>query len=154
MSGKLSYNILLGRPWLHDMDIIPSTIQGHLKYEYEGKIYIFIGDIEPYTLCNLTNLDIEEVDFNYPKFQIVPLEVKSSLIKVEKEVKVAKSSMGMHQIEFFYSLSSIKDLGHLKIVNESGQMCRAKGNLRHEHHEGEGKMRSSYLVASLYMNPI
>lgn len=32
--SKLSYNLLLGRPWLHDMDIIPSTVHGRLMFEF------------------------------------------------------------------------------------------------------------------------
>jgi len=68
MNGKLSCNLLLGRPWLHDMGTIPSIVHGYLKYEYEGNIHKIIGDPKPYALCNLANLDIEGLDLTYPKF--------------------------------------------------------------------------------------
>lgn len=32
MSGKISYNLLLGRPWIHYMDVVPSTMHGYLKF--------------------------------------------------------------------------------------------------------------------------
>lgn len=68
LSGKLSYNLILGRPWLHDMDVVPSILHGQLKYEYEGRIHTIIGDLEPYALYNIVDLNIEGLDLNYPKF--------------------------------------------------------------------------------------
>lgn len=75
MSGKLSYNLILGIPCLDDMDIVPSIIHGHLKYEYEGKMPTIIRDPEPYSFCNLSDFDMEGLDLHCPKFHIVPLEV-------------------------------------------------------------------------------
>ncbi len=36
----LAYNILLGRPWIHDMQAVPSTFHQCVKFPYNGtKIY-------------------------------------------------------------------------------------------------------------------
>lgn len=46
--NDLSYNLLLGRPWLHEMHVVPSTLHCIMKYVYNKKIYTIIVDIEPY----------------------------------------------------------------------------------------------------------
>lgn len=33
----LSYNILLGRPWIHEMQAVPSTYHQCLKFPYNGQ---------------------------------------------------------------------------------------------------------------------
>ena len=48
MDSKLSYNLLLGRPWLHDMDAVPYIVHGILKFEYQCEVHIVIGDPKPY----------------------------------------------------------------------------------------------------------
>jgi len=50
------------------MDVVPSILHGQLKYEYEGRIHTIIGDLEPYALYNIVDLNIEGLDLNYPKF--------------------------------------------------------------------------------------
>lgn len=39
MPGNLSYNLLLGRPWVHAMNAIPSTLHYLVKYVYNNKVY-------------------------------------------------------------------------------------------------------------------
>ena len=57
VDSKLSYNMLLGRPWIHDMEAIPSTLHGRLKFEYQRKVHTILGDHEPYALCNVANFE-------------------------------------------------------------------------------------------------
>jgi hypothetical protein len=44
MLGPLSYKILLGRPWIHAMEGVPSTLQHMMNFEYNIKIYIAKAD--------------------------------------------------------------------------------------------------------------
>lgn len=72
VESKLSYNMLLGRPWIYDMDAIPSALHGRLKFEFQGEVHIVMGDPKSYALCNT-------VDFEYfimlsSWYEIEPLE--------------------------------------------------------------------------------
>lgn len=53
VDSKLSYNLFLLGPWLHDMDVIPSTLNDILKFEYQGEVHTTLGDLEHYSLCNI-----------------------------------------------------------------------------------------------------
>lgn len=48
MQGPLSYNILLGRPWIHAMKGVPSTLHRIMKFEYNNKIYMVDTDEQSY----------------------------------------------------------------------------------------------------------
>lgn len=52
---KLSYNLLLGRPWLYDMNIVPSIVHGIFKFEYQAKVHIVLSDMEPYAFYNVAD---------------------------------------------------------------------------------------------------
>lgn len=41
---NLSYNILLGRPWIHKMQAVPSTYHQCVKFPHKGKEIIIIAD--------------------------------------------------------------------------------------------------------------
>lgn len=43
--------------------------------------YTVIGDLDPYGLSNLVDLNIKGLDLSFYKFQIIPKEVESTLIK-------------------------------------------------------------------------
>ncbi|XP_070007594.1 uncharacterized protein [Nicotiana sylvestris] len=47
IDAKTSYNVLLGRPWIHENKVVPSTYHQCLKY-YEGEVERFVDD-EPFT---------------------------------------------------------------------------------------------------------
>ena len=40
----LEYNILLGRPWIHDMQVVPSTYHQCVKFSYNGTEICIPGD--------------------------------------------------------------------------------------------------------------
>ncbi|XP_070029780.1 uncharacterized protein [Nicotiana sylvestris] len=49
INAKTSYNVLLGRPWVHENKVVPSTYHQCLKY-YEGKVEkTIVADDEPFT---------------------------------------------------------------------------------------------------------
>ena len=92
MDSKLSYNLLLGRPWLHDMDAVPSTIHGRLKFEYQGYVHTVIGNPEPYALCNAT--DLEEFTMTCPRYEIVPLEIGALVVNAKKIASNCRNRYG------------------------------------------------------------
>ncbi|GLJ42866.1 hypothetical protein SUGI_0888550 [Cryptomeria japonica] len=47
---NLSYNILLGRPWIHNIQEIPSTYHQCVKFHHEGQEITIIADSSQY--CN------------------------------------------------------------------------------------------------------
>ena len=48
IDAKTSYNILLGRPWIHENDVVPSTLHQCFKF-YHGGVKTVIGDTKPFT---------------------------------------------------------------------------------------------------------
>ncbi|KAH0706162.1 hypothetical protein KY285_010682 [Solanum tuberosum] len=49
IDAKTSYNILLGRPWVHENKVIPSTYHQCLKYYEDGVAKRNIADDNPFT---------------------------------------------------------------------------------------------------------
>ncbi|KAI3457318.1 hypothetical protein Pfo_013981 [Paulownia fortunei] len=47
--AKTSYNMLLGRPWLHENGVIPSTWHQCFKYCRDGVVKRVLGDDKPFT---------------------------------------------------------------------------------------------------------
>ncbi|KAL0449433.1 UNVERIFIED_CONTAM: hypothetical protein Slati_1499700 [Sesamum latifolium] len=47
--AKTSYNILLGRPWLHENSVVPSTWHQCFKYCRNGTVGKVLGDSKPFT---------------------------------------------------------------------------------------------------------
>ncbi|KAK4403238.1 hypothetical protein Sango_1064500 [Sesamum angolense] len=46
---KTSYNMLLGRPWLHENIVVPSTWHQYFKYCRDGIVKKVLGDNKPFT---------------------------------------------------------------------------------------------------------
>ncbi|GLJ50598.1 hypothetical protein SUGI_1077960 [Cryptomeria japonica] len=48
----LTYNILLGRPWIHEMRAVPSTYHQCIKFPHNGVEVTVNGDPNPFIYCN------------------------------------------------------------------------------------------------------
>ncbi|MQL71793.1 hypothetical protein Taro_004107 [Colocasia esculenta] len=57
IDADTTYRILLGRPWLHENWVIPSTLHQCIKYAREGKQHTVFADQAPFREdeCNLTD---------------------------------------------------------------------------------------------------
>lgn len=44
----LSFNILLGRQWIHTMQVVPSTYHQCLKFSFQGCEITICGDTQPF----------------------------------------------------------------------------------------------------------
>lgn len=40
----LAYNIFLGRPWIHDMKVVPSMYHQCIKFPFNGADIVILGD--------------------------------------------------------------------------------------------------------------
>jgi hypothetical protein len=49
IDSKTSYNLLLGRPWLHENGIVPSTLHQCFKYSDGKQVKKVITDLQPFT---------------------------------------------------------------------------------------------------------
>lgn len=49
---ELPYNLLLGKPWIHSMKVVPSTYHQCLKFPYKGTEITVAGDPNPFQYCN------------------------------------------------------------------------------------------------------
>ncbi|KAL0302645.1 UNVERIFIED_CONTAM: hypothetical protein Sangu_3087800 [Sesamum angustifolium] len=49
IDAKTSYNMLLGRPWLHENAVVPSTWHQRFKYCRNGIVKKVLGDNKPFT---------------------------------------------------------------------------------------------------------
>lgn len=49
IDAKTSYNILLGRPWIHDNGVVPSTLHQCFKYSRDGMVKKVCADDKPFT---------------------------------------------------------------------------------------------------------
>jgi hypothetical protein len=60
LDADTSYKALMGRPWLHENYVVPSTLHQCLKYVRDGKQYRVYGDIQPF--------GIHEIKHSYAKY--------------------------------------------------------------------------------------
>lgn len=47
---ETSYNMILERPWIHQMKYIPSTLFQEVRFLHLGKVFIAQGDPEPFDI--------------------------------------------------------------------------------------------------------
>lgn len=64
MPKTLNYNLLLGRPWLHNMHDFPSTLNWKVKFIYNNLVYTLMADNKPNSCFNVEpcnkSMSIEE----------------------------------------------------------------------------------------------
>ena len=73
------YSCLLGRPWIHNVDVVTSTLHQMLKYPVQGKIITVHGE-EEYMISHLNSfryveLDGEFIETPFQHFEEVPQDV-------------------------------------------------------------------------------
>ncbi|KAK1684838.1 hypothetical protein QYE76_045686 [Lolium multiflorum] len=139
IDGATSYNALLGRPWLHENQVVPSTLHQCIKYrEQSGETVRIFADKRPFTVAESFYADakfyFEHVEKVYkPKAITVP---ESNM----PEEDAAESSA--NQKVYQYIPSSQRKSGDpiFRIVNKSKWdmissqahlYATAGGNLRH-----------------------
>jgi len=57
MNGKPSFNLILGRPWIDDMEGVASTLHRCFKFCFEGNVYKVEVDEQVSRKCNYVLLE-------------------------------------------------------------------------------------------------
>lgn len=66
MPHDLSYNLLLGRQWIHEMNGMPSTLHRKMKYLYNNKVHTIKADPQLDSfLIEKKGKSFENIDTNY-----------------------------------------------------------------------------------------
>ena len=75
-----SFNLLLGRPWIHEAGAIPSSLHQKVKFIHEGRIITIQSDrdvitsSEPVLQINHNEDDLHLTGFTFDEVQVVSLE--------------------------------------------------------------------------------
>ena len=75
-----SFNLLLGRPWIHEAGAIPSSLHQKLKFIHEGRIITIQSDrdvvtsSEPVLHISHSEDDLHLIGFTFDEVQVVSLE--------------------------------------------------------------------------------
>ena len=59
IDAKTTYNMLLGRPWIHENGIISSTIHQCFKYCRDGQVRKIMADTDPFTIVEAHLADVK-----------------------------------------------------------------------------------------------
>ena len=74
------FNLLLGRPWIHEASVIPSSLHQKVKFIHEGRIITIqsyrdvITSSEPMLQISHSKDDLHLTGFTFDEVQVVSLE--------------------------------------------------------------------------------
>ena len=89
IDAKTSYNVLLGRPWLHENGVIPSTLHQCFKF-YQGKVKKVEANTKPFTELESYFADVE----NEAMEEVLPATIPSTgKAKLKEKVEQCKSTL-------------------------------------------------------------
>ncbi|BFG34726.1 hypothetical protein CerSpe_210000 [Prunus speciosa] len=77
IDAKTSYNLLLGRPWVHENGIVPSTLHQCFKF-YRGGVKKILGDVKPFTEAESYFVDAKFYIDEDVASEVIPIEVHST----------------------------------------------------------------------------
>ncbi|KAI5317505.1 hypothetical protein L3X38_037212 [Prunus dulcis] len=77
INAKTSYNLLLGRPWVHENGIVPSTLHQCFKF-YRGGVKKILGDVKPFTEAESYFADAKFYIDEDVASEVIPVEVHST----------------------------------------------------------------------------
>ena len=77
---KTTYKVLIGRPWLHEYGVVPSTYHQCLKYFQDGQVKKIVVDHKPFTVA--------ESHFADAKFYLEDDTLKEAQVIVSPSSKV------------------------------------------------------------------
>lgn len=73
----LPYNLLLGRPWIHAMQVVPSTYHQCLKFSFNGMEVMIQADPQPFEYCRSLKASFPHSHY-YPGGEMGPPPASSS----------------------------------------------------------------------------
>lgn len=93
----LTYNILLGHPWIHDMHAIPSIYHQCINFLYNSTEVVIPGDLT--IAINALVATKKFVPHNEPS-----VDPSTSLVATEKSLKMMSLGMGEYTLDSFASI--------------------------------------------------
>ena len=85
-----SYSCLLGRPWIHDVGAVTSTLPQMVKYPTKGKIIIVHGE-EEYMVSHLNSFRYVEMDGEFIKIPCQHFEEFPQTVATTKSVSQVRN---------------------------------------------------------------
>jgi len=85
----LTYNILLGRPWIHAIQYVPSTFHQCIKFPYASIEVTVLGDPQPFQYCKM-------LEGQYRKTNFYPITKDTSKMDIPTTPEMTKPSLYIH----------------------------------------------------------
>ena len=89
---KTTYKLLIGRPWLHEYGVVPSTYHQCLKYFQDGQVKKIVADDKPFTIA--------ESHFVNAKFYLEDDTVEETQVVASPSSKEEKPNSKAPRIDF------------------------------------------------------
>ncbi|XP_020410515.1 uncharacterized protein LOC109946596 [Prunus persica] len=89
IDAKTSYNLLLGRPWVHENGIVPSTLHQCFKF-YRGGVKKILGDVKAFTEAESYFADAKFYIDEDVASEVIPIEVHSTgqaILRKDEQLK-------------------------------------------------------------------
>uniref|UniRef100_A0A2N9EMI8 Uncharacterized protein n=1 Tax=Fagus sylvatica TaxID=28930 RepID=A0A2N9EMI8_FAGSY len=95
-----SYNLLLGRAWMHPLGIVPSTVHQKLKLPWKGGFLTILGDGEiSLPVCNIkSNNDIQLRNFEVMKTSSVVIASIMKKMGYQSSIGLGKFNQGIKKL--------------------------------------------------------
>ena len=96
IDADTSYNVLLGRSWLHTYGVVPSTLHQCFKFLVNGEVKKVLGDTDPFRGEEVNYADAKfykqsKVTFSQPtKYEVVQKESQSPAVEKAKSSRLVK----------------------------------------------------------------
>jgi hypothetical protein len=123
IDAATSYNALIGRPWLHESGVIPSTLHQCIKYKYQsGDIVRIFADKKPFAIAETFYADA--------KFYFEPVDKiskpKSALLLEQNFPKIKDDESSSSQKIYRYIPSNQRKKGDpiFRIINKKASQNR------------------------------
>ena len=94
IDAKTSYNVLLGRPWLHENGVIPSTLHQYCFKFYQGEVKKVEADTKPFTEVKSYFVDAKFYIENEAMEEVLPATILSTRkVKLKEKVEQCKPTL-------------------------------------------------------------
>jgi hypothetical protein len=125
-----SYNLLLGRAWMHPLGIVPSTVHQKLKLPWKGGFLTILGDGEiSLPVCNIkSNNDIQLRNFEVMKTSSVVIASIMKKMGYQSSIGLGKFNQGIKKLPEVCSQEAKCKYG-LGYKEEMGEMPKNKHTL-------------------------
>jgi len=105
--GKPSFNFILGRPWINDMEGVASTLHRCFKFYFEGNIYKIEVDEQVAKQCN-----------NVLPKRFIPYDVEDEVILAKNDQIYKRALQRISVIDIGFSFYAIADVNNINLKGD------------------------------------